>query len=131
MIHDLPRRTEYVFQIVEGNCLKTFSRYFFHRRKIVAEKTKNPRILRINFKSLRHFKATMEYQRTKDILHVKELLGHKNIKNTLVYTHLVNFKTDEYVVKVAKTLDSACQLLEAGFEYVTDYEGKKIFRKRK
>lgn len=28
----------------------------------------------------------MEYNRTKDILHVIRILEHKNIKNTLVYT---------------------------------------------
>lgn len=28
-------------------------------------------------------------------------------------------------------LDEACKLLEVGFEYVTDMQGKKLFRKRK
>ena len=32
---------------------------------------------------------------------------------------------------VATTIDEACQLLEAGFEYVTDIDGKKLFGKRK
>jgi hypothetical protein len=40
-------------------------------------------------------------------------------------------KNDEFHVKVAYTLDEACKLLEVGFEYVTDMEGKKLFRKRK
>jgi len=31
----------------------------------------------------------MEYHKTKDILHVKRVLGHKRIENTMVYTHLV------------------------------------------
>jgi len=39
----------------------------------------------------------MEYAKTKDILYVMKLLGHKNIKNTLIYTQLVNFERDEYV----------------------------------
>ncbi len=79
-----------------------------------------------------HFKGTMEYHKTKDILHVMEVLGHKNIKNTLVYTHLVNFKTDEFVSKVAKTADEAAKLVEGGFEYVcTTPENLLLFRKRK
>ena len=73
----------------------------------------------------------MEYHRTKDILHVMQLLGHKNIKNTLIYTQLVNFKDNEYVCKIAKTLEEATKLIEAGFEYVTDMNGYKLFRKRK
>ena len=72
----------------------------------------------------------MEYHRTKDILHVMQVLGHKNIKNTLVYTHLVNFESDEYVCKLAKFLEEYTSLLESGFEYVIDFEGKKLFRKR-
>ena len=58
-------------------------------------------------------------------------MGHRNLKNTLIYTHLVNFKSDEYTVRVAETIQEACKLVEAGFEYVTDMDGSKIFRKRK
>jgi len=38
---------------------------------------------------------------------------------------------DEFTVKVAKTLKEACELVEAGFEYVTEIDGARIFRKRK
>jgi hypothetical protein len=31
----------------------------------------------------------------------------------------------------ATTLEEACKLLEVGFEYVTDMDGYKLFRKRK
>ena len=86
----------------------------------------------ITLKTFRHFKGTMEYHRTKDILHVMEVLGHKNIKNTLVYTHLVNFKTDEFMSKVAKTAEEASRVVEAGFEYVcTTPESYMLFKKRK
>jgi hypothetical protein len=42
-----------------------------------------------------------------------------------------NTNSDEYTVRVAATIEEACKLLEVGFEYVTDIEGKKLFRKRK
>jgi hypothetical protein len=48
----------------------------------------------------------MEYHRTKDILHVKQILSHKNINNTLIYITLAEelFKDkQEYILKVAKT----------------------------
>jgi hypothetical protein len=74
----------------------------------------------------------MEYHRTKDILYVKELLGHKSLKNTLVYTHLVSFEEENaYIIKVASTIDEFTSLLESGFEYVSEFEGKKVLRKRK
>ena len=60
-----------------------------------------------------------------------QLLGHKNIRNTLVYTHLVNFESDDYVCKVAKTVEDAKTLIETGYEFVTDVQDAKLFRKRK
>jgi hypothetical protein len=54
------------------------------------------------------------------------------IENTLIYTQLVNFQDDEYVSKVATTSNEACQLLEAGFEYIcTTPKSLMLFRKRK
>jgi hypothetical protein len=75
------------------------------------------------FKTLRHWKTTTEYHRTKDILHVMQLLGHKNIQNTLVYTHLVNFGSEDYVCKVAKSIEEAKSLIENGFEFVISFQG--------
>jgi hypothetical protein len=73
----------------------------------------------------------MEYHKTKDILHVMQIPGHRSIQNTFVYTQLVNFKDDEYTAKVAHSETEVCQLIEAGFEYVCDYNDNKILRKRK
>jgi len=98
------RNSEYVFRDPKPDPLKSmehFHRNFCKQRRQLAERLQNPRLNGITFRTLRHFKATMEYHRTKDILHVMQLLGHKSIKNTLVYTHLVNFGGDDYVCKVA------------------------------
>ena len=78
-----------------------------------------------------HAKATMEYHKTRDILHVMQILGHRSITNTLKYTQLINFKDDEHTTKVAHSEQELCQLLEAGYEYVCDYNENKILRKRK
>ena len=48
----------------------------------------NPRLQQIHFHTLRHWKGTMEYCKTKDILHDMQVLGHKRIENTLKHTHL-------------------------------------------
>jgi hypothetical protein len=66
--------------------------------------------------------------------YVMQRLGHKNIKNTLPYVQLEEalFQGEhEYISKVAKTEKEICSLVDAGFEYVTDFEGTRIFRKRK
>jgi hypothetical protein len=63
---------------------------------------------------------------------VKKILGHRSINSTLIYTHLIDFQTDDYITKVAKTADEACHLLEAGFEYIcTTPDALMLFRKRK
>jgi hypothetical protein len=36
----------------------------------------------------------------------------------------------EFLVKVATTLEEACELLKQGFDFVTDMDGSKLFRKR-
>jgi len=104
-------------------------------RKYAARKLANPRLLRITYHTLRHWKGTVEYHRTKDILHVKEVLGHKRIENTMIYIDiekaLYKETNDEFMVKAVESLDEACKLLETGFEYVCDMDGKKLFRKRK
>jgi len=131
MLNALPKDQEQIFSHYKrlDNLRRSFERY----RKRTAHKFGNPRILKITFHTLRHWKATMEYHKTKDILYVMKLLGHRNIKNTLIYTQLIKPNDDdsEYISKVARTIDEARLLVEAGFEYVCDVEGVKLFRKRK
>lgn len=39
--------------------------------------------------------------------------------------------SEEYTVKVTITIEDFTALLESGFEYVSDYEGKKVLKKRR
>lgn len=74
----------------------------------------------------------MLYYRTKDILLVKQQLGHRKIETTLIYTQLVNFNdNEEYYSATAKTVEDAQKLIEQGFDFVTDFDAVKLFRKRK
>lgn len=127
MINGLPKNSQSVFNAITDSMRKSYQL----QRKRIAAKLQNPRLLQVTFHTFRHWKATMEYHKTRDILHVMQLLGHRNIKNTLLYTQLVDFKDDEYVARVASSEKAVCELVEAGFEYVCDHNGSKIFRKRK
>jgi len=124
----LPKKNEHVFR--RGN-LRWFRQSLVFLRKRLAYKLQNPRFREVKFHTFRHWKATMEYAKTKDILYVKQLLGHKSIENTLRYTQLVNFETDEYTSRVAKTVEEACELIDAGFDFVCKMDSVQIFRKRK
>ncbi len=131
MLNDLPKNSERVW--IYKNVFY-LDKGFRRMRKRTAQKLGNPRLLQIHFHTIRHWKATIEYARTKDILYVKQLLGHRNIKTTLRYIQLVNLPQEEkFICKVAKNAEQAAELIEAGFEYVTgEYnDGGKLFRKRK
>jgi site-specific recombinase XerD len=73
----------------------------------------------------------MEYYKTRDILHVMRILGHKNIRNTLVYTHLISFEDDEWICKVATTKEERVSLIEAGFTFIAKEGDEWYFKKRK
>lgn len=135
MLSQMPKVNRYVFGESSLNSLKaTYGR----SRKRLAYKLGNPRLLEIHFHTLRHWKATMEYHRTKDLLHVKRFLGHVDVKNTELYIELdqqlfQNQQEDSFTCKIAHTTSEASKLVEVGFEFVAgDFNnGGMIFRKRK
>jgi integrase len=124
MLNGLSKTATFVFGKVKYNSFRGTSDDV---RKRIAQKLKNPRLLQIHFHTLRHWKATMLYQQTKDTLYVKKFLGHKNVENTLVYIQLEEAlfqESDEWTVRVAETVNDVVKLLEADFEYVTDWDDK-------
>jgi integrase len=134
MLQLLPRNYgKYVFA-KQKMPLDNFRDNYDDQRKRIAQKVQNPRLTKIMFKTLRTWKGTMEYHRTKDVLYVMQMLGHKNIKNNMIYIQLeealFNDQTD-FISKVAKTEAEACLLIDAGFDFVCDFDGHKLFRKRK
>jgi len=100
-------------------------------RARAAQKLQNPRLRSIAFTTFRHWGATMTYHYTRKILLVKELLGHKNIQSTMVYTQLVQFKDDEFDVETATTIEEAKTLLKVGFDYITEKNDIMLFRRPK
>lgn len=131
MLKALPKINMRVF----ANSLAARKSAFFHARKTAARKLQNPRLLQISFHTFRHWKATMLYHQTKDVLFVKEFLGHRRIDSTLLYIQLEKtlFKetTDEFTVKVARNPEEIKALLEVGFDYVCEKDGLMFLRKRK
>jgi len=104
-------------------------------RKKAYQRFKNIELLKIRLYDLRHWFGSTEYIKTRDIFHVKYMMGHRNIESTLHYMHitkgLVSY-SDNYTVKVASSIEEYVTLLETGFTYVSDYEGgRKVLRKRK
>ena len=132
MLQQLPKHSERVFGNITGHDMYC---NFWPQRKRAAIKLANPRLKKITFTTFRHWKGTMEYHITKDILHVKRVLVHKRIDSTMIYINLeqAHFKaaSEEFTVRVAESIEEDKGLIEAGFEYVTDRDNLKIYRKRK
>jgi integrase len=147
MLQNLPKVNQYIFtcspktQIghedpkLHMRLLKRQKALLAHPRRRIAEKLRNPRLLKIHYHTFRHWKATQLYHQTRDILYVMKFLGHTDVKNTLIYIDLeiacFSRSGDEYHAKTARTEVEALQLIEAGFEYVTDFGEVKLFRNRK
>jgi len=112
-------------------CSKTLQKNWNKLRNKVAERLGKPELKQIRLYDLRHFYGTMLYQKTKDIVHVQRKMGHRNIKNTLIYIDLVDFENEEYISKVAQTAGQIQQLIESGFEFVCQKGDLTFFRKRK
>jgi integrase len=127
LLNKSPRNQQKIFTMTKHTLREIYRR----TRNRIAIKLSNPNLMKITLHTFRHWKATMEYHKTKDILHVKQLLGHKSINNTLLYTQLVTFKEDEFTARVAHSEKESCQLIESGFDFVCDFGDNKLFRKRK
>jgi integrase len=120
---------------VFANSVRSMRRLYEKARKRASNKLQNSRLLKIHFHTFRYWKGTMLYHETKDVLHVKYILGHKNIKNTELYIQLEQSlftdSDDGFICKVARTLDEAIVLIEAGFEKADNFDNAHLYKKRK
>jgi len=118
-------------KLFKGNSENYGKHYRLHRNKL-AERLHKPELKNIRLYDFRHYFATRLYAKTKDILYVKQQMGHRKIETTLIYTQLLTInEEEEYTCKIAQNVKQATELIENGFEYVTEIDGLKLFRKRK
>jgi len=101
-------------------------------RNLLAKKLNDPSIKNVRLYDLRHYFATMDYHKFQDIKRTQYLMGHKHSSTTDIYTHLLDYgEESEFICKTANNIREATVLIEQGFQYVTEMEGIKIFKKRK
>jgi integrase len=110
---------------------ENYGKHYRLTRNKLAKKLNDYSLKNIRLYDFRHYYATNLYHKTRDILFVKQQMGHKKIETTLIYTQLLNLNDDEWTCKTATNVNEATQLVEAGFEYITEMDGTKLFRKRK
>jgi len=110
---------------------ENYGKHYRLMRNSLAKKLKDPSLKTIRLYDFRHYYATTLYAKTRDILLVMKQMGHKQIRTTLIYTQLLNLNDDEWTCQTATNIKDATALIEAGFEYITELDGTKLFRKRK
>ncbi len=117
-----------IFPTSSGHISDVYRRH----RNALAQKLQTPTIAQIRLYDFRHYYATMLYHKTKDLLHVKTALGHKDLRQTLRYTQLLETtEEDEFHCKVARTEHEMIELIEKGFIFVHEKDGLAYFKKRK
>jgi integrase/recombinase XerD len=133
LLFSLPKDRETVFRKRPTNSRSSA----FHNRMIrLAKIHDNPRMLKIHLHTFRHCKALREYHKTKDILHVMDVLGHRKVETTMIYVRLYKqiYKTqqpDQFITKIASTKEERIDLMSDGWDLV-DKEGIDwYFRKPK
>ena len=108
------------------------SKAWIETRNKLAIKLQQPEIKKIPLRNLRHKFATLTYDKTKDMFYIMQQMGHTKYETTLFYAQLIHFdQEEEYTVKVASDIKEATELIAHGFEYITEIDGLKLFRKRK
>ena len=100
------------------------------------QKAQNPRMKQVRLHSFKHWGATMLSHNTKDIILIMNRLGQKSVASIQTYVRLPQTGNREgHVSKVATSLEEAQNLIESGFEYVTEMQSGETtyspFRKRK
>jgi integrase len=108
-----------------------YGKYYRAMRNKLAKDLKDPSIHTIRLYDFRHYFCSKQLNDTKDPYFVMVQMGHKKLETTQKYMHLMNLNDDEWTCKTASTVEQVTQLVEAGFQYVTDMDGLKIFKKRK
>lgn len=128
MLNSLPKTSERIFP----TCYSTIYSSFDRVRKRAASVLQNPRLLKISFRSFRHWGGSMIAHYTNgNVLTVKKLLRHKRVENTMKYISMIHFEDDEFEVTTATTVEEAKQALSIGFNYITEKDGIMLFRRLK
>lgn len=132
MLNQIPHDNQRVFPTSTHGLQVTLDKL----KRRAFKKLNNPRLLQIHPHTFRHWKGTTEYHKTRDIIHVKTVLGHKNISSTMIYINLENAiflqQNDEWTCTVTHNLQEETNAINTGFELVRAInETTALYRKRK
>lgn len=131
MLSNKPRIGEKLFVAYKN--LNNLRRSYERQRNRQSDKLANPNLRLITLHSLRHLKASTEWNKTQNYDHVMEITGHKTLRNLEIYLHkLPHVAGDpEYISRICKTPSEIQEAIDQGFDYVQSVDGLHFYKKRK
>ena len=113
MLNALPRKSSRIFPM----SYRTAYTGLAYLRRRAADKFSNPDLLRISFKSFRHWGGSMlAYVLHGNVPEMVRILRHKSWKSTQRYVHTIAFKDEDFDVATATTAEEILALGKAGWE---------------
>ena len=106
-----------------------FAKNFRTLRNRLAKKHNMPELKQVCLYDFRRFKASKEYHLKRDILYVKQILGHKDIKTTEKYISLFDEQNVTWIPVIAGTQAEIEQAIKDDCILVCQSDGITYFKK--
>ena len=114
----------------------TQSQMWYQFREKASQKLHKPQLLNINLRNLRNFSGEQFYKHLpiRDPIALMQHFRHKKIDRTMQYIRAIILdyeEDDQWISRTSTTIEQDQKLIENGFQYITERDGTKLFRKRK
>jgi hypothetical protein len=114
----------------------TQSQMWTQFRERAAKKLGRPDLSKIQLRNLRNYAGERYYKAlpVRDPILVMRHLRHKKLETTMHYIHAIVLDyegDDQWINGTSTTIEENVRLIENGFQYVTERDGTKLYRKRK
>jgi len=114
----------------------TQSQMWTQFREKASKKLNKPELLKIQLRNLRNYSGERFHKSLpiRDPILVMRHLRHKKLETTMHYIRAIVLdyeEDDQWISRTSTTIEEDAKLIESGFQYVTEREGIKLFRKRK
>ena len=115
-------------RIYDGKSSNLSANYRHYRNRI-AKKYSKPELKQIQLYDFRRFKASKEYHIHRNLLYVKEVLGHKDTRSTERYISLYSEQNITWIPVVDETDEEIKQAIQKDCILVCQANGKTYFKK--
>jgi integrase len=105
-------------------------------RERAARKLSNPELRKIQLRNLRNYSGEQFYKNlpVRDPIALMQHFRHKKLETTMHYIRAIVLdyeEDDQWISRTSTTIEEDAKLIENGFQYITERNGIKLYRKRK